>query len=91
MGLKELKLEKLEKRREMLCLRFAKNCLKNDKMKRMFPTRKTKHKMKKRYQRKYQTRKIKTKRLKKSALPYMTKLLNDEHEMKERILENRNS
>ena len=88
MGLKELKLEKLEKRREMLCLRFAKNCLKNEKMKKMFPIKKIKHKMKKRYQRKFETRKIRTNRLKKSALPYMTRLLNDEHARKQKNIEN---
>ena len=88
MGLKELKLEKLEKQREMLCLRFAKNCLKNEKMKKMFPIKKIKHKMKKRYQRKFETRKIRTNRLKKSALPYMTRLLNDEHARKQKNIEN---
>ena len=72
----------------MLCLRFAKNCLKNEKMKKMFPIKKIKHKMKKRYQRKFETRKIRTNRLKKSALPYMTRLLNDEHARKQKNIEN---
>ena len=31
-GLKVLKLDTLEKRRELLCLRFAKNCTKNEKV-----------------------------------------------------------
>ena len=87
-GLKELKLETLKNRRELLCIRFAKNCLKNQKMKNMFPLKKNKHTMKKRYERKYQTRKIKTTRLKKSSIPYMTKLLNDEHKKKTEILGN---
>ena len=87
-GLKELKLQTLKNRREVLCIRFAKNCLKNEKMKHMFPLKKTKHIMKKRYERKFQTRRIKTSRLKKSAIPYMTKLLNDEHRKKTEILRN---
>ena len=44
--------------------------------------------MEKRYQRKFQTRNIKTNRLKKSALPYMTRLLNDEHARKHKMIEN---
>ena len=87
-GLKELKLETLKNRRELLCIRFAKNCLKNQKMKNMFPLKKNKHTMKIRYERKYQTRKIKTTRLKKSSIPYMTKLLNDENKKKTEILGN---
>ena len=51
-ALKELNLETLEKRREILCLKFAKNCLKNDKVKDMFPIKKSKHKMKKRVEKK---------------------------------------
>ena len=51
-GLNSLKLDTLEKRREVLCLRFAKNCLKNEKVKTLFPINKTKHCMKKRKQQK---------------------------------------
>ena len=38
-ALKVLKLETLNKRRTNLCLRFAKNCLKNEKMKDLFPVK----------------------------------------------------
>ena len=62
-GLKFLKLDTLEKRREILCLRFAKNCTKSEKMKNLFPLNDSKHKMKKRKERKFKTN---TKRLKKS-------------------------
>ena len=85
-GLKLLKLNTLEKRREILCLRFAKNCLKNDKVKTLFPLNKTKHCMKKRKQQKYQTKKQNTNRYKKSALPSMRKLLNNDNERNEKIL-----
>ena len=43
-----LKIDTLEKRREKLCLSFAKKCLNNEKVKDMFPLNKTEHKMKKR-------------------------------------------
>ena len=87
-GLKFLKLDTLEKRRELLCLRFAKNCIKTEKVKNLFPLKMSKHKMKIRKQKKYKTNKQNTNRLKKSALPYMRKLLNDEYEKKQKIIQN---
>ena len=86
-SLKELRLNSLEKRREILCLRFAKKCLKNEKFKSLFPLNKTNHKMTKRNQRKHQTRKIKTTRFENSAIQYMTKLLNNEQSRKKEIME----
>ena len=44
--------------------------------------------MKKRKQKKYKTNKQNTNRLKKSALPYMRKLLNDEYDRKQKIIQN---
>ena len=87
-GLKELKLETLEERRTMLSLRFAKKCLKHEKLKKMFPLKKNEYNMIKRNKRKYQTRKIKTKRLENSAIPYMTKLLNIEESKKQKTIDN---
>jgi hypothetical protein len=74
-SLKILKLDTLEKRREKLCLQFAKKCTMNEKMKVVFPLNKTEHKMKIRKQKKYKIFKANTKRLKQSALPYMRRLL----------------
>ena len=85
-SLKELSLDTLEKRREILCLKFAKKCLKNEKLKNLFPMSKKKHEMKKRNIRKYETRKIKTSRFQGSAIPYMTKLLNDEESNRRKII-----
>ena len=51
-GLKDLKIETLEKRREFLCLKFAKNCIKSEKVKDLFQPHTSKHKMKKRKQKK---------------------------------------
>ena len=87
-GLKILKLDTHEKRRELLCLRFAKDCIKTEKVKNLFPLNISKHAMKKRKQKKYKTNKQNTNRLKKSALPYMRKLLNDEYDRKQKIIQN---
>ena len=43
-GLKHLKLESLKKRREQICLKFAKNCIQNDKVRSMFPRKSIKWK-----------------------------------------------
>ena len=47
-ALKILNLESLDDRRSRLCLKFAKNCLKHDRMKKLFPLASNDHKMKKR-------------------------------------------
>ena len=87
-GLKKLKMNDLNQRREKLCLSFAKKCIKNEKVKDMFPLRKAIHGMKKRKSRRFQIVKAHTNRYKKSAMPYMTKLLNDEYEEKCSIMKN---
>ena len=87
-SLKELQLDSLEKRRELLSLRFAKKCLNNEKMKNLFPMKKSKHKMEMRNYRKYKTKHINTKRFECSALPYMTKLLNEDEERKRKFMRN---
>ena len=85
-SLKELKIDSLEVRREKLCISFAKKCIKNEKVKDMFPLKKIKHQMKKRKDEKFQTFKARTKRYKNSALPYMRRLLNTENEEKNALL-----
>ena len=77
-GLKILKMQTLNDRREALCLSFAKKCLRNEKVKSMFPIRKIKHKMEKRNIEKFQNLKANTKRYEKSAVPYMRRQLNKE-------------
>ena len=89
-ALHELNMESLEKRREILCLRFARNCLKNEKVKKLFPLKNSDHKMTKRKEEKFKMKNIKTKRLQVSALPYMRKLLNKEAMEKANILKNLN-
>ena len=80
--LRKLRLVTLEKRRESLCLKFAKKCIQSEKLKDLFPLQKSKHPMKKIYETKYKTKMVKTKRYKQFALPFMRKLLNEEHKLK---------
>ena len=87
-GLKNLNLESLQKRRENLCLRFARNCLKNEKVKGIFSKNESNHKMIKRKNNLYSEKLIKTKRYKNSAIPYMVRLLNKEEQEKKSIIEN---
>ena len=44
-GLKMLNLDTLDERRRKMCLKFAQNCLKNEKVKSMFPLKFSKHKI----------------------------------------------
>ena len=85
-GLKKLNMERLTKRREKICLRFAKNCLKNEKVRNMFPKNVTEHKMKTRKSKGFKVQLAKTKRYKNSAIPYMVNLLNKEFTEKKKIM-----
>ena len=79
-ALDKVDLEKLEDRRENLCLKFAKNCLKHTKTKEMFPERNKIHSMGIRNPEKYEVAHANTERLKDSAIPYMQRLLNKNEE-----------
>ena len=72
-----------------MCLKFAKKCTLNEKLKNLFPLNKNDHKMKLRKQKKYKILKANTKRYKQSALPYMRRLLNDEDAKKSLFLKNK--
>ena len=90
-ALKELNLEKLSERREKLCLRFAKKCLKLQKFKSWFPVSKKLHCMKQRRTRKFHENQANTERYKKSSVPYMQKLLNKEDSLLKNLLSNSHS
>ena len=79
-------MESLEDRRTRLCSKFAKNCLKNDKMKKLFPLAKTNHQMKTRAKEKFKVHHAKTSRYQKSAVPFMQSLLNTEAQRIKEIL-----
>ena len=73
-----LELDLLSERRKHLCLQFARKCLKDEKLKDLFPLRKNIHNMKTRNQEKYLVQNAKTDRLQKSPIVYMQYLLNRE-------------
>ena len=73
-----LKIQTLDDRREALCLSFAKKCLKNEKVKGLFPLKQSKHNMKLRRTNKFKTKRANTKRYANSEVPYMRRLLNKE-------------
>ena len=77
-SLKLLNLESLHERRNKLCLRFAKRCLKMQNFKKLFPVRKIKHDIMKRNSEKYLIKNMNTERYKKSAIPAMKRMLNNE-------------
>ena len=69
-GLQKLNLQSLNERRKLLCLRFAKNCLKNEKVKNMFPRNLSRHAMEKRKTRKYKN--LRTRRKRYKNLPFLS-------------------
>ena len=77
-SLVKLGMERLEDRREKLCLNFAKKCIKNPKTAHMFPLNKKAHNMKTRNPEKYQIQHALNDRLKCSPVIYMQNLLNNE-------------
>ena len=72
-----LETESSENRRENLCLRFAKNSLKNEKIKSQFPFNNKVHIMSTRNQQQFEVNNSNTMRLQKSPIIYMQKLLNE--------------
>ena len=73
-SLEKLELETLLERRESLCLNYAINSLKNEKMKHMFPLNENLNN--KRNKEVYYVQHANTERLKKSSIIYMQNLLN---------------
>ena len=76
--LKQLDIMRLSDRREMICLKFAKGCLRLENFKKLFPKHISKHKMETRHGERYQVCKVNGKRYANSAIPKMLKLLNKE-------------
>ena len=75
-ALEILDLESLIDRRERLCLQFARKCLKNDKMKHLFPPNPKIHPMLTRFEESYDVNNAHTTRLQNSPIIYMQRLLN---------------
>ena len=83
-ALKSLRLEKLKDRRESLCLSFAKKCLRNEKLKSMFPLNRNKRSL--RNQNNYLVKFAATERYRKSAIPHMQNLLNEHEKVKAKLV-----
>ena len=90
-ALKKLNIESLEDRRKLLCFKFAKNCLKVDKLRKMFPKNSTMHEMSKRNLEFYQVNRTMTERYLNSAVPQMQRLLNSYQRKKNETLKQLNS
>ena len=73
-----LELESLQERRKILCLKFAKKCLNNQKMKHFFKVNEKDHTMKTRNAEKFKVDKFKTERMRNSPIVYMQQLLNNQ-------------
>ena len=81
-ALAEANLDSLKDRREELCYKFAKKCIKSEKSKDMFPIREKEHEMKIREEEKFIVQHANTERLQKSSITYMQRLLNKHEEKK---------
>ena len=77
-SLRTLKLDSLEIRRKKLNLKFAKGCLKIDKLSSMFPLNEIQHNMEKRCNEKFKVNHARTERYRHSTIPYLQRLLNSE-------------
>ena len=75
-ALKIANLTTLDFRREKMCLKFAKDCLKIDKLKKMFPLKTKDHEMANRNTDRFKVNHAKTERYAKSSIPYLQRLLN---------------
>ena len=84
-ALRTIKIDSLEERRQKICLKFAQQCLRNEKLRDMFPKNLSDHKMKKRSVEKFIVTKASTERLRKSAIPSMQRQLNTDEKKKREI------
>ena len=85
-GLKSLRLQSLDERREAMCLKFAKQSLKLDKFNKLFPKKVNVHDMSKRNSEAYELVKPRTTRYQFSAIPAMQRMLNRDMEKKKLVL-----
>ena len=77
-----LKLYSLYQRRENWALKFALDCLQNEKTKHLFPLKNKKHKLVTRKSETFEVIRAKTKRLKNSTVQFLQRILNEYKAMK---------
>ena len=75
-ALNVMRMDSLEMRRQNICLKFAKQCIRNEKLRNIFPRNYSSHSMEKRSGEKFVVKKALTERYKRSAIPNMQRLLN---------------
>ena len=85
-ALKVVKLDTLEERRQKLCLKFAKACVRHEKLSDMFPKQRNGHHMDMRHNNKFIVKKARTERLQRSAILNMQRLLNKEESDKRKLM-----
>ena len=90
-ALLKLGLQSLEERRDTMSLKFAKQCLKIEKMRGLFPRRVSCHDMLKRDSDTFSLVKPKTSRYQLSAIPAMQKMLNNAERKKRQVLKKLNA
>ena len=78
-SLKFLKLDSLRERREISALKFAKKSVNDINFSNFFPKHPGSHNMRTRYPDKYVVNKAHTERYKRSAVPFLQRLLNEDH------------
>ena len=77
-ALKTLKLDTLEKRRELLMIKYGKKCLKLEQTKDLFPVQQLTHNMNTRNSKRYKEHRSNTERYRMSTVPYLQRILNSE-------------
>ena len=85
-ALNYLNMESLQERREKLCETFALNCVRNEKMKNIFPMHEKKHNMKLRNQETFKVNFANTERSKQASIITMQKQLNSVIQTRKRNL-----
>ena len=90
-ALEKLQLQSLEERREAMCLKFAKQCLKIQKLRHLFPKKVKSHVMEKRNSEIFDFVKPKTSRYQFSAIPVMQRMLEKAEANKMQVLKKINS
>ena len=84
-GLKYLNLDNLDERRNKFCLKFAKNCIRNQKLNHIFPLNKN-IKRELRKTNKYQINFARTDRYMNSTIPSLQRLINNHEISRDQIL-----
>ena len=85
-SLKFLNLDSLYERRENGALKFAKKSVMNEKFSSFFPKNPEGHIMRTRFSDRYKVNKANTERYRRSAVPYLQRLLNQDHQRQKKIL-----